>query len=103
MREYYLQDPEYRKTVDLTNYSKLIEDAVHEVSPTTKVNVYSDHYTISPDLSKGDIIKIGRNLAQMSKLGQYCIIRSLLFKGEEIKPDSASSELNETENSEQKK
>lgn len=103
MREYYLQDPEYRKTVDLTNYRKLIEDAVHDVSPTTKVDVYSDHYTISPDLPKGAVIKIGRNLAQMSKLGQYCIIRSLLFKGEEVKTDTELSELKEKEEMEQKK
>lgn len=102
MREYYLQDTEYRRTVDLTNYKKLIEDAVHDVSPTTKVEVFTDHYTISPDLSKGDVIKIGRNLAQTDKLGQYCIIRSLLFKGEQVKESSSTLKLKEKINWEQK-
>ena len=38
----------------------------------------------------------------MSKLGQYCIIRSLLFKGEEVKTNTESSELKEKEEMEQK-
>lgn len=85
MREYSLQDPEYRKTIDLTNYRTLIENTIHSVSPTINVEVYKDHYTIDPDPPKGDLIKIGRLLAQMNNLGQYCIIRSLLFKGEKVR------------------
>ena len=68
MREYSLQDPEYRKTIDLTNYRTLIENTIHSVSPTINVEVYKDHYTIDPDPPKGDLIKIGRLLAQMNNL-----------------------------------
>ena len=32
MREYSLQDPEYRKTVDLRNYKTIIEDSIHQVA-----------------------------------------------------------------------
>jgi len=40
MREYSLQDSEYRKTVDLRNYRTLIENAIHSVTPSTEVNVF---------------------------------------------------------------
>lgn len=84
MREYSLQDPEYRKTVDLRNYKKIIEDSVHEIAPSAVVTVYRDRYTLSPDLPKGDLIKIGRLIAH-TDLGQYCMIRPILFKGEVIR------------------
>lgn len=68
MREYSLQDPEYRKTVDLRNYKKIIEDSVHEIAPSAVVTVYRDRYTLSPDLPKGDLIKIGISLVLFRKL-----------------------------------
>ena len=80
MREYSLQDPGYRKKVDLRNYKKLIEDSVLAIAPTAVVTVYKDKYTITPDLPKGDLIKIGRLIAH-TDLGQYCMIRPILFKG----------------------
>ena len=83
MREYSLQDPEYRKTVDLRNYKTIIEDSIHQVAPAAVVTVYKDRYTITPDLSKGQLIMIGRLIAH-TKLGQYCMIRPILFKGEVI-------------------
>ena len=86
MREYSLQDPEYRKTVDLRNYKTIIEDSIHQVAPDAVVTVYKDRYTITPDLSKGQLIKIGRLIAQTT-LGQYCMIRPILFKGEVIEDD----------------
>ena len=86
MREYSLQDPEYRKTVDLRNYKTIIEDSIHQVAPDAIVTVYKDRYTITPDLSKGQLIKIGRLIAQTT-LGQYCMIRPILFKGEVIEDD----------------
>ena len=42
---------------------------------------FKDKYTITPDLPKGDLIKIGRLIAH-TDLGQYCMIRPILFKGE---------------------
>ena len=93
MREYSLQDPEYRKTVDLRNYKTIIEDSIHQVAPDAVVTVYKDRYTITPDLSKGQLIKIGRLIAQTT-LGQYCMIRPILFKGEVIK-DTHNSGQNE--------
>ena len=80
MREYSLQDPEYRKTVDLRNYKTIIEDSVHQVSSDAIVTVFKDRYTITPDLTKGQLIKIGRLIAH-TNLGQYCMIRPILFKG----------------------
>ena len=70
MREYSLQDPEYRKTVDLRNYKTIIEDSVHQVSSDAIVTVFKDRYTITPDLTKGQLIKIGRLIAH-TNLGQY--------------------------------
>lgn len=102
MRKYYLQDPDYKKTIDLTDYKKLIEDTVHEISPSTNVEVFKDHYTISPDMSKGEVIKIGRKLAQSNNLGQYCIIRALLFKGEDVQESSHVSEQEQKECEKQK-
>ena len=84
MREYTLHDPEYRKTVDLRDFKKIIEDSVFEVAPNAIVEVYKDRYTIIPDLSKGELIKIGRLIAH-TNLGQDCMIRPILFKGEVIK------------------
>lgn len=81
MREYSLQDPEYRETVDLRNYKGIIENSVFAIAPTAVVTVYKDKYTITPDLPKGDLIKIGRLIAH-TDLGQYCMIRPILFKGE---------------------
>ena len=89
MREYSLQDSEYRKTVDLRDYETIIVESVHEVSAAAIVNVYKDRYTITPDLTKGQLIKIGRLIANTT-LGQYCLIRPILFKGEVIK-DTANS------------
>lgn len=102
MRRYYLQDPEYKRTIDLTHYRELIEATVHEISPSTNVEVFKDHYTISPDISKGEVIKIGRKVAQSNNLGQYCIIRALLFKGENVKESSHVSELEKKECKKQK-
>lgn len=93
MREYSLQDPEYRKTVDLRNYKTIIEDSVHQVSSDAIVTVFKDRYTITPDLTKGQLIKIGRLIAH-TNLGQYCMIRPILFKGEVIK-DTHNSGQNE--------
>jgi len=96
MREYSLQDSEYRKTVDLRNYRTLIENAIHSVTPSTEVNVEKDHYTLSPLPSKGELIMIGRVLAKPENLGRYCITRPVLFKGETVKTEKVSEDINES-------
>ena len=96
MREYTLQDPEYRQTTDLRDYKKIIEESVEAIVPGTAVTVLQDRYIIPSDISKGDLIKIGRLIAK-SELGQYCVIRPILFKGENIDEDdddSTSPDLN---------
>ena len=101
MREYYLQDVEYRKTVDLTQYTNLITNSIHKISPKVTVNVYKDKYTIDPDPPKGELIKIGRSLAGTQQLGQFCIIRPLLFKGEKVKETTKDDELKEKDTNKQ--
>ena len=96
MREYSLQDPEYRKTVDLRNYKTIIEDSAHQVASDAIVTVFKDRYTITPDLTKGQLIKIGRLIAH-TNLGQYCMIRPILFKGEVINTDSSEQNENDTQ------
>ena len=61
-----------------------------------RVLLYTQNTFISittPDLPKGDLIKIGRLIAH-TDLGQYCMIRPILFKGE------VSRELIQPENNE---
>lgn len=83
MRIYRLADTQKRKETDLLDYAELIEKIVTSVVPGAVVIVSESDYTILSDISKGQMIKIGRALAH-SELGKFCISRPILFVGEEI-------------------
>ena len=83
MRIYRLADTQKRKETDLQDYAELIEKIVTSIVPGAVVIVSESDYTILSDITKGQMIKIGRALAH-SELGQFCISRPILFVGEEI-------------------
>lgn len=81
MKEYRLADSGFRKEIDLRRFEKEIKKAVHKHCPNAKVVVKSDHYEIDIDITKGDAIRIGRQLAA-GVLGKYCLQRATLFIGQ---------------------
>ncbi len=83
MRIYRLADAQKRKEIDLRDYEEIIVAIVTSVVPHADVVVGKSEYTIMTDITKGEVIKIGRALAH-SELGQFCISRPILFVGEEI-------------------
>ena len=84
MRKYSLASTDAKRTVDLRDYSQLIEETVHEIIPEASVSVYETYYIVSPTPSRGDAIKIGRKLSSM-ELGKYCIQIPKLFTSRSIK------------------
>ena len=88
MRQYYLASAEGRDVVDLRNYAKIIETAVHKYMPEAQVDVYERYYTVHPTPSRGDAIRIGRLLSNGKILGGYCIKISKLFCSEEVEKGS---------------
>ena len=81
MRIYRLANADKRKTIDLRNYSETIESIVTSIVPNATVIVNESEYIILTEISKGQVIKIGRGLAQ-SELGDFCMSRPILFIGE---------------------
>ena len=88
MRRYYLASAEDRDVVDLKNYAKTIEDAVHKYMPEAKVEVYDRYYTVHPTPTRGDAIRIGRVLSNVNVLGKYCVKIPKLFCSEEVEKGS---------------
>ena len=86
MRKYTLASSNAKSQVDLTTYSDVIIDAVHEVMPQASVIVEKDCYYVSPAPSKGDAIRIGRAICK-SALAQYCVQIPKLFNSIPIKED----------------
>lgn len=82
MRKYVFANPIYRD-VDLTKYEDLIVEKIHEVVPSAKVVVQKDGYILDEDVTRGEVIKIGRNIAA-SDLWSYRYPRDLLFVGKKI-------------------
>ena len=83
MRKYYLVSSEYRNSVDLRDYEQVITDSVHSEMPDTKVTIYAEYYTLDEQPTRGQAIRIGRKIAG-SSLGEYCMIRPILFIGKNI-------------------
>ena len=81
MRKYTLASVDARNGVDLRDYEDIIVDAVHSV------RVEKDCYYVSPTLSKGDAVKVGRLICK-SKLSRYCIHIAKLFSSVEVKEES---------------
>ena len=82
MREYRLADTDYRITVDLTEYEDLIKKVVNDEAPEVEVTVLENRYVLNNPISRGQAIRIGRRLAK-STLGEYCILRPILFVGQD--------------------
>lgn len=84
MRKYTLASSNARTSVDLTAYTDVITEAVHEVIPKASVIVEKDCYYVSPAPSKGDAIRIGRTICK-SALAQHCVQMPKLFSSVQIK------------------
>ena len=81
MRKYTLANPQAKATVDLTDYSEVIANAVMDVMKDVDdltVLVEKDCYFVTPSPSKGDAIRIGRIICK-SVLGGYSIQMPKLF------------------------
>jgi hypothetical protein len=83
MRAYQLADVSLRESVNLTVYEDVIKEIIHQVIPSAEVIVQPDRYLIKNEISKGDAIRIGRNIAH-SELGRFCLQRAILFIGHDI-------------------
>lgn len=81
MRRYAFASAKHKNNVILSKYEKVIKDVIREIQPKAKVEVTDEAYYLSDNVSRGDIIKIGRALAS-SELGRYAINRPVLFIGE---------------------
>lgn len=91
MTVYQLANPEYRNNVDLTKYKKLIEKLVTDEVPDAMVIVKETQYYVSPDLTRGQAIRIGRAIAS-SEIGKYTMSRPSLFVGKKISERKEESE-----------
>jgi hypothetical protein len=69
--------------VDLTTYEDIIKNVVAEVVPDAEVIVSSDKYTVNYELTRSQVVEIGRALAR-TKLGEFSAVKYVLFKGKEI-------------------
>ena len=86
MRKYNLASSNARTSVNLTAYTDVITEAVHEVMPKANVIVEQDCYYVKPAPSKGDAIRIGRAICK-SDLAQYCVQIPKLFNSIPMKED----------------
>lgn len=86
MRKYTLASSNARTSVNLTTYTNVITEAVHEVMPKASVIVEQDCYYVSPAPSKGDAIRIGRAICK-SGLAQHCVQIPKLFNSIPMKED----------------
>ena len=81
MRKYTLANPQAKSTVDLTDYSDVIANAVMDVmKDVDDVTVLGekDCYYVSPTPSQGAAIRIGRMICK-SALSAHCIHIPKLF------------------------
>lgn len=84
MRKYTLASTEARNDVDLRQFSKFIEETVHEYMPEAKVFVERNYYTVSPIPQKGIAVRIGRKLSSNKAMGKHCVKIPKLFYGTNI-------------------
>lgn len=84
MRKYYLASALDREIVDLRNYQKEIQAAVHRYMPKATVTVAERYYTVHPTPNRGDAIRIGRLLSSKDILGTHCVMIPKLFCSEEV-------------------
>ncbi|MBF0548743.1 MAG: hypothetical protein HQM08_30240 [Candidatus Riflebacteria bacterium] len=72
---YHLKLKELRESINLKDYEDEILDAIKEVLPESKANVYKDHFSIeytSPKLSHGLASKLGSEICKAgNSLNKY--------------------------------
>ena len=83
MRSYKLASAVFREFVDLRDYKKLIVKLIHKEVPDADVIVEKSQYFVTPDLTRGQAIRIGRAIAS-SKIGEYTMFRPSLFVGKKV-------------------
>lgn len=93
MRKYFFASSVHKNNVNLCEYKSLITKVIQEIHPGAKVKVVADGYYLSDDVGRGDVIKIGRELAK-SKLGKYSINRPVLFKGLDMEAQNGNNKNN---------
>ena len=98
MRRYTLASPDARLAVDLRDYAAIIEEAVHAVMPTAKVQVEHDCYYVAPTPTQGDAVRIGRQICR-STLNKHCVKIPKLFSSIEV--DEVKEETNDRESEQQ--
>ena len=85
-KEYRLADKEYRKNVDLKDYTKIIKDSVIKVLDISEKNILveSHHFIIlNFDVSNSNSREIGKELSgYKSPMKSLCINRPVIFVGE---------------------
>lgn len=86
MRKYTLASSSARTSVNLTAYTDVITEAVHEVMPKASIIVEKGCYYVNPAPSKGDAIRIGRTICK-SALAQHCVQIPKLFNSIPVKED----------------
>ncbi|MBR5157291.1 MAG: hypothetical protein IKW59_05950 [Clostridia bacterium] len=96
MRKYTLASTKARNDVDLRQFSKFIEETVHEFMPEAMVEVEQNYYTVSPIPQKGIAVRIGRKLCSNKAMGKHCVKIPKLFYGINI-------DVKETKNEKQKR
>lgn len=83
MRSYQLADAEHREKVDLTKYEKIIVKIITDEVPEAEVIVEENQYFVTPDLTRGQAIRIGKAIAS-SDIGKYTMFRPSLFVGKKV-------------------
>lgn len=76
IRTYKLLNPEFRKSIDLRQYERMIVDAVTSIIPGVKVDVNESSYTVY-GINRGEAIRIGRILSHV--FGYAAMFRMSLF------------------------
>ena len=89
MKKYRLSSISDRSKVDLRDYNDIIVDAVFDVieegDEELIISVAKDYYTITPEPSRGDAIRIGKKICK-SDLNKYCVTVRKLFCSEDFDP-----------------
>lgn len=57
----------------LIGFEEIIQRAYRIVCPTVKVEVYNSHYTVTGNITRGQLIAAGRKIAKNPILGNCCV------------------------------
>lgn len=83
-KEYRLADKEYRKNVDLKDYTDIIEKCVYSLSPDANIEIHNDSYVINTPITTGQAREIGKRMGKETLLKIYALDRYVLFEGRNV-------------------